>query len=156
MKRIKILIVTTLFILSAGLTQLHAQTTTQEEYDYVTLGYKMQLEGGLDMKQGYVLKEIGEWAATFSDGTRGFRFIGLYRGTDTKPCAIMAIYGKKDNSATRYAEYYCIPTMEATDLWEKTRTQLNANLTKDNANEVLAGMVWALMKLSSQQMAQGG
>ncbi len=36
MKRIKILIVTTLFILSAGLTQLHAQTTTQEEYDYVT------------------------------------------------------------------------------------------------------------------------
>ncbi|WP_421799825.1 hypothetical protein [Haliscomenobacter sp.] len=33
-----------------------AQGTTQEEYNYVTKGYKIQQESGLDMKKGYSIK----------------------------------------------------------------------------------------------------
>lgn len=153
MRIIKI-IIAVIFVSLTSHFSLSAQTTTSEEYDYVTKGYSMQVEGGLDMKQGYVLQDLGTWAATYADGSRGFHFIGLYRGADKKPCAIMAIYEKKDNGATRYAEYYCIPTMDATDLWARTQTQLNANITKDNANEVMAGMVWGLMKLASQEAAK--
>lgn len=35
-----------------------AQSTTQEEYLYMTKGLKIQLESGLDMKKGYKLKKI--------------------------------------------------------------------------------------------------
>ena len=140
-----------ILICELSCSNLFGQTTTKEEYDYVTKGYKMQIEGGLDMKQGYALKDLGNWSLDFTDGARGFHFIGLYRTNDTKPCAIIAIYEKKDNQATRFAEYYCIPTPDATDLWERTRAQLNENLNKDNANEVLEGMAWALMKLSSAE-----
>jgi len=36
-----------------------SQSTTQEEYNYITKGYKIQVESGLDMKKGYILTELG-------------------------------------------------------------------------------------------------
>lgn len=39
---------------------IHAIPTTMEEYNYMTKGYKIQIESGLDMKKGYFLKDIGE------------------------------------------------------------------------------------------------
>ena len=32
--------------------------TTLEEYNYISKGYKIQLESGLDMKRGYLLEDI--------------------------------------------------------------------------------------------------
>ena len=39
---------------------IHAVPTTLEEYNYMTKGYKIQVESGLDMKKGYYINEIGE------------------------------------------------------------------------------------------------
>lgn len=39
---------------------IHAIPTTMEEYNYMTKGYKIQIESGLDMKKGYFFKDIGE------------------------------------------------------------------------------------------------
>lgn len=39
---------------------IHAVPTTLEEYNYMTKGYKIQVESGLDMKKGYYFNEIGE------------------------------------------------------------------------------------------------
>lgn len=49
MKKIKIF--STFFGLVVFFTNLYFQTT-QEEYNYITKGYKIQLESGLDMKKG--------------------------------------------------------------------------------------------------------
>ena len=34
--------------------------TTMEEYNYMTKGYKIQVESGLDMKKGYFIEDMGE------------------------------------------------------------------------------------------------
>ena len=34
--------------------------TTLEEYNYITKGYKVQTDSGLDMKKGYELSDIDE------------------------------------------------------------------------------------------------
>ncbi|MEP7168002.1 MAG: hypothetical protein ABI855_01400 [Bacteroidota bacterium] len=132
----------------------YSQTTTQEEYNYITKGYKTQIESGLDMKNGYILKDFGDWSLKYSGVTRGLMFKGLYRTDSIKPCAIMAIYQKKEPGKQTYSEYFCIPTTGAEDLWEQTLAQLNENYDKANANQIYIGMIWALMKLSSQEITK--
>lgn len=124
--------------------------TTEEEYNYVTKGYKVQMESGLDMKKGYSLKDLGNWSLNFgSDGTREAVFKGLYRDNSTKSCAIMLIYKRP---STGYTEYYCIPTIDAPqNLWDKTLEQINTHFTEQNAKAVYSTLVWALMKFSVQQ-----
>ena len=39
---------------------IRAAATTMEEYNYMTKGYKIQTESGLDMKKGYYFEEMGE------------------------------------------------------------------------------------------------
>ncbi len=39
---------------------VRAVPTTMEEYNYMTKGYKIQVESGLDMKKGYSFKDMGE------------------------------------------------------------------------------------------------
>ncbi len=38
---------------------IHATPTTLEEFNYLTKGYKIQIESGLDMKKGYFFEEKG-------------------------------------------------------------------------------------------------
>ena len=124
--------------------------TTEEEYNYITKGYKVQLESGLDMKKGYSLKDLGDYNINYSDAIRGMTFKGLYRGADLKPCAIMAIYKKKEGEAVTYSEYYCIPSIDAKDLWSKTLAQLNADYDNENAKIMYLAMLWATLKFSAQ------
>lgn len=156
MQKFKIILATLFLTVFFGVTKLYSQTitTTEEEYNYVTKGYQVQLESGLDMKKGYTIKDLGDWSLKYSDGTRGLTFKGLYRGADIKPCAIMSIYQKKEDGTATYSEYYCIPTADASTLWDRTLTQLNANFNKSNANQIYAGMIWGLMHLSSQEIAK--
>jgi hypothetical protein len=154
MKKIKLIITTLVIVILSGNTKLYCQskiTTTEEEYNYVSKGYKVQIESGLDMKKGYTLKDMGEWNLKYSDVTRGFAFKGLYRENDSIPCAVMAIYQKKRSGKPTLSEYFCIPTLEAATLWDRTMSQMNENYNQSNANEIYAGMIWALMKFSSQQ-----
>jgi hypothetical protein len=41
--------------------------TTMEEYNYLTKGYKVQVESGLDMKKGYELSPLTTYQYNFSD-----------------------------------------------------------------------------------------
>lgn len=127
--------------------------TTEEEYNYVTKGYKVQMETGLDMKKGYALKDLGTWSLNFgTDGTRDASFKGLYKDNATKPCAIMLIYKRP---STGYTEYYCIPTTDAPEaLWNKTLDQINTHFSEASAKAVYSTLVWSLMKFSVQQTAK--
>jgi hypothetical protein len=157
MKKIKPIIAIALIIFFFGNTKVFSQSktgTTEEEYNYVTKGYKVQIESGLDMKKGYTLKDLGEWNLKYSDVSRGFAFKGLYRENDSIPCAVMAIYQKKRSGKPAISEYYCIPTLDALALWDRTMSQVNEDYNQSNANEIYVGMVWALMKFASQEVAR--
>ena len=72
MKNIKLIIVITFILLSSSVAKMYAQPTSEEEYNYITKGYKVQVETGLDMKAGYHFKDLGDWGLKFNDGRRGF------------------------------------------------------------------------------------
>jgi hypothetical protein len=148
-------VIVSLFIL-ASFGKLFSQTTL-EEFNFITKGYKIQLESGLDMKKGYSLSTLTDFLSLDfgndeKSGRRGMVFKALIRGSETKPCAIMAIYERRLNGKAQYQEYYCIPMPLSDDtLWDKTLEQLNANFNNDNAKQVYSAMLWAMMKFASIQ-----
>lgn len=88
--------------------------TTLEEYNYLTKGYKIQIESGLDMKKGYTLKDLVTVSTQFLV-TRTATFKGLYRTGETSPCAILLIYQKYASPA----EYVCIPHFKSDySIWD--------------------------------------
>jgi len=133
-------------------TNLLFGQTTQEEYNYITKGYKVQVESGLDMKKGYSLTDLGDWGLKNGSENRKCEFKGLVKQGQTKPCAIMMIYKRTD--ITNGANYYiCIPSADASpEIWQQTLDFINANF-KDN-NTMVQTVIWALMKFSSQEVAK--
>jgi len=132
---------------------LFAQQTTEEEYNYITKGYKIQIESGLDMKKGYTLKDLGMWALNFNqEGNRQVTFKGLYRDGSLKPCAIMMIYQRP---STSHFDYYCIPSLDAEkDFWDRTLEHLNANYNNPNMKQLYSTLIWALMKFSASESSK--
>lgn len=147
MKTSKLLIPITLIVALLLTTKLFSQTT-QEEYNYITKGYKVQMESGLDMKKGYTLIELGSWGLDHNPEHRECTFKGLVRQGQTKPCAIMMIYKRTDvkEGATFYI---CIPTPDSTEQWNLTLNFINENCK--NNDKMQNTMLWALMKFASQQ-----
>ena len=125
--------------------------TTQEEYNYITKGYKIQVESGLDMKKGYSFYELHPTILKWSEKeSRNCYFKALIRDGESKPCAIMMIYKKFDVGA----EYYiCIPTLNTPDdIWQQTFQDLIKISEAEDAKQLMHAMVWSLMKLSSELM----
>lgn len=77
--------------------------TTLEEYNYVTKGYRVQVESGLDMKKGYEFAEID----TVSTKIATAEVKILYRIKDSKKviAAYLIIYKRTG----RTTEYICVP-----------------------------------------------
>ncbi len=92
------------------------ESTTLEEFNYLTKGYKIQIESGLDMKKGYRLEDIH-----VDDSIKNnisYEFKNLYRNKDIKPCATLIIvhsYAIKDKTY-----YLCLPNIRSTpEIWNK-------------------------------------
>lgn len=77
----------TIILLLITATVTLAQTT-QEEYNYLTEGYKEQLEKGLDVKRGYKFGEGKQVYVSGNDGKFTFDFKPLIREVDNKVAAI--------------------------------------------------------------------
>lgn len=122
--------------------------TTLEEYNYLTRGYKIQLESGLDMKSGYEIKDAGSYAVTYGNGTfsRDVKFMHLYRIGEEIPCATLAIFSR---SNTTYEEYYCIPHIDSSsEIWNQAFRDFE---TLSSAWSVSGtGYSWSLIKMISQ------
>jgi hypothetical protein len=125
--------------------------TTEEEYNYLTKGYKIQIESGLDMKKGYRLEPLGEWDLNYgNDGRRGAEFLTLIREDKNEIAGILMIYKRP---STKHATYYCIPSKDAPQsLWDRTLEQLNKDYESTKSKQVLSAISWALMKLASQEV----
>jgi hypothetical protein len=83
--------------------------TTVEEYNYITKGYRIQLESGLDIKSGYSFRDLGEWQSS----TRACNFKALIRKKTGQLAATLAVF--RDANGRTY--FLCIPT-------EKSSTEL--------------------------------
>ena len=91
-----------LLISSLSFVQGQTSPTTEEEYNYVTKGYKIQNDAGLDMKKGYELQSFGQ----YNEGSYSFEFRILFRTTSKEIAGIMVI-AKSQSWGNTY--YLCIP-----------------------------------------------
>jgi len=83
--------------------------TTLEEYNYVTKGYRIQLESGLDMKKGYLIEDIDKQATK----ERAAELQVLFRVKDgNKVIAAYMISYKRSGLPT---EYICIPNPNSSE-----------------------------------------
>lgn len=87
-----------LIVAASGISQ-----TSIEEYNYVTRGYKVQQESGLDMKKGYEFEDLNTQTA----GVRKAALKKLVKVNAGKrqTAAYMVIYQKEQGPK----EYFCIP-----------------------------------------------
>lgn len=137
---------TLLLLVFSGLAS--AQTfpaTTEEEYNMAAVGYKLFLQMGVEIKQGYKVNDISDYE--YADRKASFK--GLYRPGDKNPCAIIMVYTKLRGAP----EYYCIPTPDAPEiLWDRYRMSLAGET--DNKQEQLQffgfALGKALMKFATQ------
>lgn len=124
--------------------------TTMEEYNYLTKGYKIQQESGLDMKRGYELihhgKFIGQITQGFSSKNAGAEFQFLYREGEKTPCAVLMILhedGKPDG-------YLCIPDLLSDQaVWDKAEERF-----KQLSGYASFGYTWGMVRMISS-MASG-
>jgi hypothetical protein len=124
-------------IASRGLSQ-----TTLEEYNYLTKGYKVQIESGLDMKSGYSFENVTESKVMSGDSSYvKTEFKGLIRKGEKKPCAILCIYSEVDANQIQKTDYICIPHTESTkEVWAMAFKKIS-EYTGDAANVLNLGLM---------------
>jgi len=99
-------------------TKVFGQTSL-EEYNYVTRGYKIQVESGLDMKKGYQFEDIDKQTTKEREAVLKV----LYRIKEgNKVIAAYLIIYKRSGLPT---EYICIPNPNSgEEIMNKYWTQL--------------------------------
>lgn len=116
----KHLITSAAFALGLVYTLPCASQTTLEEYNYLTKGYKMQLEGGLDMKKGYYMVDMGETRTEYNSFARVTEIKLLCREKDSLICATLMIVKRTD---TDFLKYVCVPMANSSDdIWNKAQS----------------------------------
>ncbi|HEY3390408.1 MAG TPA: hypothetical protein VGK38_12590, partial [Prolixibacteraceae bacterium] len=76
--------------------------TTEEEYNYLTKGYKIQIESGLDMKKGYKLQVLDKKKESYYT----FQIQALIREEKNEIAGLLLIANSEISGKTYYL---CIP-----------------------------------------------
>jgi hypothetical protein len=87
--------------------QTYGQKTTEEEYNWMSKGYKVMITSGLDMKKGYIFDDTQEYGETI--GNYSFTYKFLKREKD-KSLTGVVIVAKSNVSGNTY--YYGLPIGE--------------------------------------------
>lgn len=121
----KIKLLTFCLILS-GISSLKAQRiapTTEEEYNYGAVGYRIQLQTRMADKPGYRV----QFSSTCEEPGRKITFNNMFRDQEQAPCATIMVYERPGAAPA----YYCIPnTNAAPSLWDKFKASLNGGTDK--------------------------
>ena len=98
--------------------------TTEEEYNYASGGFKLQLQMKLPMKKGYSATDL----LIFEEGERKCSFKAVIRTGEKLPCAIIMIYDRPRENP----EYFCIPSSDASnELWDKFYSSLKSDVENE-------------------------
>ena len=93
--------------------------TTLEEYNYVTKGYKVQIESGLDMKSGYRFEDIDKIQT--EERTVELKSLIKGKGTPKTIAGYLLIYTREGSPV----EYICIPNpLSDSEVMQKYYDQL--------------------------------
>lgn len=103
-------------------TAIHAQTT-QDEYNYCVKGYKLSLEAGTDLKQGYTVQTLVSFSYVGSLSHK-FDLLKFVNNKTKKLVAIIVSHKVKEKQF-----YFCIPSKKSDDEIQ----QLSFNSFLDNA-----------------------
>lgn len=145
--KVAFLCASVVILLTLRSSESRAQTTF-EEYNYVTKGYRVQIESGLDMKKGYTFADINSYRLSYTTG--GFReteFKVLLKEEGKKPVAIMCIYTSSTNPSK---EYICIPQPNSPkEVWDSTYSKISTFEGED-----ATALLWGLAKISSYYSAK--
>ena len=99
----KTIIFTSVIFLTSIFSSAIFGQTTLEEYNYITKGYKVQIESGLDMKKGYEFEDIDK--QTTKERTAELKVLNRNKDNKKEIAAYMIVYKRTGNPA----EYICIP-----------------------------------------------
>jgi len=123
--------------------------TTLEEYSYLTKGYKIQVESGLDMKAGYEMHYAQTTVLRKSSFNRNVEFKYLYRAEEEYPCAILMIMERTD---TDYKDYLCIPTPNSSEpIWNQAKKDFYKSI--DTWTVSSRDYAWGMIKMIATQAA---
>lgn len=127
-----------------------AQETTLEEYNFVTKGYKFQIEHGLAMKRGYFLTDFKEWSMTLFDKDskkwyqRQIALKGFFRENKTSPNALMLIYSNITNNITHF---FCIPSYNSSkEIWDMSLNNIREKLPEKTSVDAMRTITYVLMR----------
>ncbi len=125
-----------LFILTSSVAFCQ---TTDEEYNYLTKGYAVQVSSGLDMKAGYSITDKGNTPIDLGT-TITVNVKYLYRTTgNVYAGALLTVNGMK--GATKY---FCVPAPGSSmTLWNNTLSAMQAAYGNDKAG--YEAIMWSLM-----------
>lgn len=142
----------TAFVLVCIPCWLRGQSTTEEEFNYLSRGYQIQLESGLDMKKDYRLELLDRTTLPIHNAARSVEFSGLYREGTDKPCAYLVTLGQGDNTLKNYL---CIPSYDAPDaLWDRAFQEMTERLGKDP--DAYAAVFLASLRFAASEGRRGG
>ncbi len=128
--------------------------TTLEEYNYMSKGYKIQSESGLDMKKGYRFKDLDPHYVELTNEKgqsyqRKIEVRLLIREGEVKPCGILLIYKRTDNGVTIYLG---VPNRNSPkEIWSKYSEDFSAELmtTDKDPKGIGYAVMWCLSKTLS-------
>ncbi len=121
--------------------------TTNAEYNYITVGYRAQLENGLPNKDGYDFKLINNYGYKNLGKEYNLIFKKLVRTVGNKTAAIMIEYEYIDLQGDKSIAYYCIPhTKSAKAVWEKTYKKIDST----NNIDLLKAYAFMMTKFAAE------
>lgn len=127
-----------------------AQPTTEEEYNYLSKGYRATIEQGLDLKKGYSMTMLDTVQVTMENVKRIVEFHGFFRAGASKPCALLCIMRRKDSN---FVGYTCLPSYDASDaMWKRALEDIQATYG-DNKN-ALGTVLYAHLRIASMGFTQ--
>lgn len=115
----------TLFLIAFGISgsAQSVSPTTEEEYNYGAIGYRIQLQTRMSDKPGYEIRENG----TCEEPGRKITRMAMFRTNEQSPCANILIYDRSGAAP----QYYCIPSSNAAPrLWEQFHKSLSGGTDK--------------------------
>jgi hypothetical protein len=144
MKKILIALVFLLLFTFNAISQ-KIKPTTEDEYNFGSVGYKIQMQMKLPMKKGYSVIDLGG----HEEPDRSVALKGLVRDGETIPCAVIMVYSKINTPP----EYFCMPTIDASEaLWNRFYESLNV-ITENKQQQLqfmMLGMGKTLTKLADK------
>jgi len=116
------------------------EPTTEVEYNYGAVGYRIQLQAGMSDKTGYHIDKIDE----YEEDERKMEMMGMFRDGEKFPCAVIMVFTRIRTAPL----YFCIPSRDASEeLWTKFHNSLTTGT--DNPQDQLHFFSTCIAKLST-------